>query len=404
VTSNLYDALVGLRRPDIPMPMWIDQIIINQQDMGEKSSQVMLMGQIYSRAARVLVWLSKELFDSEVLLNHFGQLSTFCNSLALVAMLRGSSTLDNWLASENLSVPSLSEDVWNSVFTVFQNNYFRRVWMIQEVVRAKECFLILSGCLVEWDRIVGSWVTLYKLSPEEIMRTTIPQQMSKNARTLMTMTTIRGRLQGPGAMWLSRPKWTLIDFLRKSWGFEATDERDRVYALAGLLEFEDHCVPQPIFPDYSKEATLYDIARRVLVHSLTEENNLNCLFHCNPTLGKEEPSWMAAVEGNFSMPYQLGITEGYAAAGNSVAKVQPILNNKRLLSFKITRIGRVSDHALPFPGAITFPELKKRSAECFNFGRDIDWKKVQLYAIKYFRHFTQIPTKEEFNRRRVGEI
>lgn len=40
--------------------MWIDAICINQEDLGERSSQVSFMTNIYAAAARVVVWLGKD--------------------------------------------------------------------------------------------------------------------------------------------------------------------------------------------------------------------------------------------------------------------------------------------------------------------------------------------------------
>ena len=40
-----------------PRPIWIDAVCINQNDDLEKSGQIPLMGEIYSKAAEVLVWL-----------------------------------------------------------------------------------------------------------------------------------------------------------------------------------------------------------------------------------------------------------------------------------------------------------------------------------------------------------
>lgn len=58
VTPNCLDALRGLRRRFMRRTLWIDAICIDQQSGTEKNQQVPLMGEIYSRAATVLVWLN----------------------------------------------------------------------------------------------------------------------------------------------------------------------------------------------------------------------------------------------------------------------------------------------------------------------------------------------------------
>ena len=43
--------------------MWIDQICINQTDIEERDSQVLLMRDIYEHAARVQIWLGEATSD-----------------------------------------------------------------------------------------------------------------------------------------------------------------------------------------------------------------------------------------------------------------------------------------------------------------------------------------------------
>ena len=57
VGSNLASALRNLRLADRPRRLWNDAICINQGDKEERSSQVLLMSQIYSYASRVVVCL-----------------------------------------------------------------------------------------------------------------------------------------------------------------------------------------------------------------------------------------------------------------------------------------------------------------------------------------------------------
>jgi hypothetical protein len=57
VGRNLYDALERLRLPDKDRILWVDALCINQSDNKEKTQQVRIMGEIYKRARRVLIWL-----------------------------------------------------------------------------------------------------------------------------------------------------------------------------------------------------------------------------------------------------------------------------------------------------------------------------------------------------------
>lgn len=60
VTKNLYGVLKRLRYSDRPRTLWVDALCINQADTTEKSSQVLLMSEIYSSTWRCLIWLGDE--------------------------------------------------------------------------------------------------------------------------------------------------------------------------------------------------------------------------------------------------------------------------------------------------------------------------------------------------------
>jgi len=66
ITANLYSALQQLRPVKAPRYLWIDALCIDQINDSEKSHQVQLMGDIYKRAARVLVWLGEAYEDSDL--------------------------------------------------------------------------------------------------------------------------------------------------------------------------------------------------------------------------------------------------------------------------------------------------------------------------------------------------
>ncbi|KAF2815277.1 heterokaryon incompatibility, partial [Mytilinidion resinicola] len=56
VTQSLHDALSQLR-DEVVGYLWVDAVCINQNSDAECSSQVLLMGDIYFSALRVIVWL-----------------------------------------------------------------------------------------------------------------------------------------------------------------------------------------------------------------------------------------------------------------------------------------------------------------------------------------------------------
>ncbi|RYN24920.1 hypothetical protein AA0112_g8877 [Alternaria arborescens] len=66
VTTNAYQYLRRLRLEDKDRLLWMDSICINQADDGEKAQQVPMMGDIYQRARRVVVWLGEACKNSDM--------------------------------------------------------------------------------------------------------------------------------------------------------------------------------------------------------------------------------------------------------------------------------------------------------------------------------------------------
>jgi hypothetical protein len=60
ITENLELALLHFRQDDKPRILWADMICIDQKNIEERNNQVCLMGKIFSRAWRVLIWVGPE--------------------------------------------------------------------------------------------------------------------------------------------------------------------------------------------------------------------------------------------------------------------------------------------------------------------------------------------------------
>lgn len=67
ITPSLAAALRRFRYASALRWIWVDAICINQQDDAEKTMQIPLMGKIYRRASRVMVWLGDRVQDTDLL-------------------------------------------------------------------------------------------------------------------------------------------------------------------------------------------------------------------------------------------------------------------------------------------------------------------------------------------------
>lgn len=68
VTLNCESALRHLRLQDQKRTLWVDAICIDQTSVEERNQQVRIMGEIYSTASRVTIWLGPAVPMVEIVL------------------------------------------------------------------------------------------------------------------------------------------------------------------------------------------------------------------------------------------------------------------------------------------------------------------------------------------------
>ena len=105
VTVNLHTALSRLRDRCFERIIWVDAVCIDQENLEEKGNQVQLMAKIYSKAARVLVWLGETADDSD-------------------GALEG---IRDTAAKESMN--SLDKTIQQAILALLQRPWFRRIWV-----------------------------------------------------------------------------------------------------------------------------------------------------------------------------------------------------------------------------------------------------------------------------------
>ncbi|EUC42940.1 hypothetical protein COCMIDRAFT_71725, partial [Bipolaris oryzae ATCC 44560] len=138
IRANLENILRYFRYEDKTRVMWVDGICINQKDDTERSQQVSLMGVIYWKATRVLVWLGEE--DKSAKQVSAAKAFEFirrCNNFKEAAA--------NNRRGHPTTMPEKIEDIqgskeavsWESVRRLFTRDWFTRVWVVQELGLAR---------------------------------------------------------------------------------------------------------------------------------------------------------------------------------------------------------------------------------------------------------------------------
>lgn len=154
VTDNLYTALKNLRHRTDSVTIWIDQISINQADLAERSQQVLLMADVYSKAENTIIWLGERAENSDIamkVIQERGEHIPFAVFLKLVA----SDLSPTEFMTMELGLPHLSHKSWTALRKLLQRAWFKRTWVRLCVISFRQLTLIggARSCRVEkYDR------------------------------------------------------------------------------------------------------------------------------------------------------------------------------------------------------------------------------------------------------------
>jgi hypothetical protein len=133
---------------DLHFPFgWFDTLCINQKDAIEKGKQVQRMAEIYQNADRVLLFPG--LHASFPLAIEF--IYDFCDQFvqAYNDKSRGSFP-QHWLhySADDLSyeydIPLRDDEEWTAVRCLLSSPVFRRTWIVQELILAREVRIMID--------------------------------------------------------------------------------------------------------------------------------------------------------------------------------------------------------------------------------------------------------------------
>lgn len=179
VTRNCAEALRVLRLQDNVRVVWVDAICINQKNSVERTAQVRIMDSIYSKAASVIVFLS---------------------------ILDMPTKMDEGIINKNFA-----DDI-------FFHPYFSRIWIIQEIFMARKAVLYFGDRSYQWSDLVKRFKGASKQSPELLF---------SQAHFVLSISN-------------RKKKRKLLDLMRQTRHFQATDPRDKVIALLPLAKDVTH--------------------------------------------------------------------------------------------------------------------------------------------------------------------
>jgi hypothetical protein len=242
ITPSLEDALRHLRLLGRDRRLWIDAICINQQDLTERREQVGYMRQIYSNCTSDILWLGPKRDRCIRGMEMIRKLKGF--SLEQIDEL--ASTSQEW--AKHFSTSSYTGKSTETQGTkwilrtadsqaikhlLYMNRVWRRVWIMQEVSCAPQLHLVCGDETLDW-RVVDS-ILDSSLCHTDAFHGSFPHSSSKpltelfgTAKSIATQRKTTAKMQ-------KGEESTLFHVLARFRGTLATDLRDKIYGLLGLV-------------------------------------------------------------------------------------------------------------------------------------------------------------------------
>jgi hypothetical protein len=299
VSRNLEEALRTLRdlkETRLGMCYWVDSLCIDQENLEERNEQVKRMKEIYSRARAIIVWLGQEE-------------RTDRNAVQTMRHLCRNPYVEN-----TLQLPAnLQLDGWDALFAFMQKPYWNRSWIIQELAMNHNSTLVLCGRFKLTRRMIrlGAVYCQELLQASEDLSYQSQHYLDLDAWSMASrMYRLASLTFNPnGAVSLD----LLLNLVRQA---DATDKKDKVYGILGLL---DPAVSEDVIPDYSlSERQVYT---NFMISIIKKSRRLEQIIFGGITTEEGWPSWVP----DWRLPFgrhHIRYLRSRQASGNSLANIR----------------------------------------------------------------------------------
>lgn len=249
------------------------------------------MAQIYSKASSVICWLGEASIDSD----------------RAISSLRNCRQ-DRSMAMTMVSDPSLS--AWNAIQNLICRPYWTRVWIIQENQLARQRLFLCGNEQIMGDHMFTAidalrlFVKARKHIADVPDRSTPLGQSAEEVRDFdffsLNISDIIAASRQPE---LTSTQLILLlnNLMVETSNFQATDSRDGLYGLLGLLPSD---INQLIRPDYTKSTTAVFVDFALLTYEgrfgmIAQSGTGHAHSHRQQTVNPAMPSWVPSYRGQF---------------------------------------------------------------------------------------------------------
>lgn len=337
IRTNLHSALLRFRRSperndsqeasgrNLQRRLWADALCINQADIPERNQQVQSMKLVFAQARSVLIWL-RESVESDRL------------AFDLFKIAQGIVGSRDWRITEDevkrfsriISSHRFQQNTWIAVDDVFKCTWFKRIWVLQELVVAHDP-------LVTCGEYEATWVAL-SATAYAVSKNTITDSKGKVVGMSGDSTNLRFHCRGLYNMQVARARHfenkqpTLYELLRVTYRLVSSEPVDKIYALRGLLKEEE---ASSLKVDYALEASeVFELATRDLLSRSTNPFELLGLVSSFPSapISTSSPSWVPNYwDLTTTYTYNFILANAYRASGQTRSQISFTGSNQKIL-------------------------------------------------------------------------
>jgi hypothetical protein len=291
IRENLHSLLRHIREfeewePQTTEFLWADAICINQANEEEKSQQIRLMQEIYRRAEGVILWLGEETFETRIGIEMIDRVTQALCDHGSFDPERGGHVVDMedlMRDPQSFGIPNDDDSGWTAVYEMLEDPLFTRVWIIQELLMARQAIFLCGLTLIPANFLLPFAECFVDT---EFYRRLRGQPCYYKHQNLSRIASVKTRLEEGRNL-------GMLELLKAAVGFEATDPRDKVFALVGLAKDVD-----PSLIDYTKstEEILITLALHILNQPGVDPSDLS---------GLEMLSFAPAIPTPFGAPFEI---------------------------------------------------------------------------------------------------
>ena len=350
VTENLAGALMNLRYHSKERVLWVDAVCIDQQNIRERNHQVRQMVHVYSKAEQTVVWLGGQRRTpnrkpgSEAL-EMLARVGTVIRAKGLLEafsyMAKGKAP--PWVAHGSLEEYTLFQMIlhlikgvresphWPMIEYLSTLPWWKRGWILQEIVVAKRVTVCFGKATCSWDSIVATLSLLRQVADQNV-----DLLMKLSGNDTATDANIQPRLVDMKRldfhalnmdklriMRSQQKNISIVDLLYMQRRAQCTLPVDKVFSSLGILGREQRSA---LLADYERpDVEIFREIAKFLVESSGRLDFLCLVLRLRPHRRRQDlSSWTPDWSTDLHIPlgYQPFQQPIFKASDDSVAEVQ----------------------------------------------------------------------------------